>query len=494
MEKNRRNEIEELVDEEFTEKDKKKVSKLLIIIIICLGIVILLLLFGLLFVPSIKLKGNKVVEISYNEKYNEAGVKAKYMFKDISKKVKITGTVDTSKIGTYEIKYSVKEGLINKTKVRKVNVVDKKAPIISLEGDTDVIICPNKKYKEAGFSAVDEYDGDLTDKVEINEQDKDITYTVSDKSGNKDTKVRNFERVDKENPVINLNGNSTTYVTINTKFSEPGYKATDNCDEDITDKVKTSGSVDTSKEGTYEIKYNVTDTAGNSVEAVRKVIVTQNIVRRSANMSCGEAGVIYLTFDDGPSGATTPTILNILKKYNVKATFFVTSSNGGSDDLIKRAYNEGHKIALHTYSHEYGQIYVSDEAFFNDLKKISDRVERVTGEKSMLTRFPGGSSNTVSRRYSTNIMSRLVNEVEAKGYTYFDWNVDSRDAEGKNADQIYSYTTSGLSKSHGNVVLMHDIKYTTMNALERVIQYGQNNGYTFKVLDSNVKCWHRVNN
>ena len=91
-------------------------------------------------------------------------------------------------------------------------------------------------------------------------------------------------------------------------------------------------------------------------------------------------------------------------------------------------------------------------------------------------------------------MARMAADLESKGYTYVDWNVDSRDAEGKNSDQIYNYTISELSKSKGNVVLMHDIKTTTANALERVIQYGLNNGYKFKVLDSSVICHHRTAN
>ena len=91
-------------------------------------------------------------------------------------------------------------------------------------------------------------------------------------------------------------------------------------------------------------------------------------------------------------------------------------------------------------------------------------------------------------------MSRLVNDVESKGYSYFDWNVDSRDAEGKSSSEIYKYVTGGLSKSNGNVVLMHDIKTTTANAIEDIIKYGLNNGYTFKVLNSSVKCWHKTNN
>ena len=114
----------------------------------------------------------------------------------------------------------------------------------------------------------------------------------------------------------------------------------------------------------------------------------------------------------------------------------------------------------------------------------------------MIIRFPGGSSNTVSRHYSSGIMSRLASLVESKGYTYVDWNVDSTDAETatKSSDTVYSRVVNQLSKSHGNVVLMHDIKTTTAGAIERIVQFGLNNGYTFKTLDSSVVCHHKTAN
>ena len=97
-----------------------------------------------------------------------------------------------------------------------------------------------------------------------------------------------------------------------------------------------------------------------------------------------------LTFDDGPNNTYTPIILDVLKKYDVKATFFVT--NSGKDELIKREYDEGHAIGLHTASHSYEKIYVSTTAFFNDLDLVAARVKRITGMDATLTRFPGGSS------------------------------------------------------------------------------------------------------
>ena len=193
-------------------------------------------------------------------------------------------------------------------------------------------------------------------------------------------------------------------------------------------------------------------------------------------------GVIYLTFDDGPRSGTTDIILNILKEKNVKATFFVTS--GGPDDLIKRMYDEGHSIGLHTASHDYSVVYGSIDSYFQDLAIVSDRVEKVTGQKSYLIRFPGGSSNTVSKKYTPGIMSYLTKEVLSRGYRYYDWNIDSRDAEGGKftADEISNFVTSKLSHDKVNMVLMHDVKVTTKDAIGKIIDYGKANGYTFDAI------------
>jgi len=469
-------------------------NKVFIITAISLGIVLLIIILLFLILPTIALNGDSKVKVAYNNVYTEEGATAKFLGKDISKDIKISGNVDVSKIGDYKITYIIKKNFVTIKKNRIVTVVDEKAPIITLEGEENLAICPKEKYEEIGFKAEDEYDGDLTDKVKVTEEDNLITYTVSDSSNNEYITTRKLNRIDEEAPVITLNGNSTIYVTIGSNYNEPGYTASDNCSGNLTESVEVSGNVNTKELGTYNLTYKVKDFSNNEATVTRKVIVQNEVVKRSAALGCGEAGVIYLTFDDGPNNGTTTDILNILKKYNVKATFFVTNTNGGSDSQIKREFDEGHLVALHTSSHDYSKVYASYDAYWNDLNKISERVERITGQKSMYIRFPGGSSNTISRHYSSGIMSTLAAAVESKGYTYFDWNIDSRDAEGKNSDQIYSNVINGLSKTHGNVVLMHDIKRTTANAIERIIQYGLNNGYQFKVLDKSIVCHHKTAN
>ena len=184
-----------------------------------------------------------------------------------------------------------------------------------------------------------------------------------------------------------------------------------------------------------------------------------------------------------------------MKEEGVEATFFVT--NHGPDELIKREYDEGHTVALHTATHDYSIVYASDESYFNDLLSVQSRVKRITGYESKIIRFPGGSSNTISRRYSDGIMSRLTNEVVNRGFKYYDWNISSGDAAGgsPSPDTIYNNVVSNLSHDRVNMVLMHDIKTYTRDALRNIIRYGKENGYTFEKITINTEMVkQRVNN
>ena len=310
----------------------------------------------------------------------------------------------------------------------------------------------------------------------------------------KTTKSISYKVVDKESPVLKLKGQKELTITLNSKYEDQGAEASDNVDGNLTEKIEKTGEVDTSKEGKYEITYTVKDSSGNEATDKRTVTVKKVVVAKSSsNLACGSAGVIYLTFDDGPNAYYTPVILDVLKKYNVKATFFVTSA--GPDKLIKREFDEGHKVGLHSSTHDYAKIYKSSEAFWKDMNTVASRVERITGKKSDIIRFPGGSSNTISRKYKSGIMTQLAKEVEQKGYGYFDWNISSGDAGGTtNPNTEYKNVINALSKSRGNVILMHDIKKHTSEAIESIVKYGLNNGYKFDVIQKNDICHQKVLN
>jgi peptidoglycan/xylan/chitin deacetylase (PgdA/CDA1 family) len=200
---------------------------------------------------------------------------------------------------------------------------------------------------------------------------------------------------------------------------------------------------------------------------------------------------VYLTFDDGPS-ENTPKILDILDQYGIKATFFVIN-NPKYNNYMKDIVARGHTIALHSYTHDYAKIYKSEKAYFKDLQKISDVVKEQTGVESKIARFPGGTSNTVSKRYCKGIMTKLKKSTAEKGYLYFDWNVDSTDASGNNVavDKLIRYGTTGINTRNDTlVVLMHDTnaKDTTVEALPKIIQKYKDNGITkFAAITASTK-------
>ena len=295
--------------------------------------------------------------------------------------------------------------------------------------------------------------------------------------------VRTVNVVDTVPPEITLVPYEKEFIYVGEKYEEPGFTATDSVDGDVTAAVSVS-EADTSAAGEKEITYTVTDKSGNSTSAVRKITVKEKpkpVVPGVINSpASANGGVIYLTFDDGP-GPYTARLLDILAKYNVKATFFVTGR--GDRSLIAREAREGHTVAIHTFSHNYSQIYASEEAYFNDLNAINEIIREQTGSYSKLLRFPGGSSNTVSRNACAGIMTRLTAAVEEKGFKYFDWNVSSGDAGGAtSADKVYANVINGVRGKAYSIVLQHDIKGYSVNAVERIIIWGLNNGYTFAPL------------
>ena len=190
--------------------------------------------------------------------------------------------------------------------------------------------------------------------------------------------------------------------------------------------------------------------------------------------------IAYLTFDDGPS-LNTEKILDILDQYDVKATFFVIYHKK-MESKYKAIVDRGHTIALHSYSHSYRKIYKSEKAYYADLNKIHDYVQKVTGVDSKIIRFPGGSSNTISNKYHRGIMKDLKKSVTQKGYIFHDWNVDSTDASGINRepDILVEKVKAGVKKKQVIDVLMHDTgksKVTTVEALPRIIELIQSLDY-----------------
>lgn len=204
--------------------------------------------------------------------------------------------------------------------------------------------------------------------------------------------------------------------------------------------------------------------------------------------------VIYLTFDDGP-WKYTAQLLDLLAKYDAKVTFFTTSAYPEYADLIKREAEEGHTVAIHTYSHQYKKIYASSTAYWNDFNAQKKVITDLTGEEPTLFRFPGGSSNTVSK-FTPGIMTTLSKQATAKGLVYFDWNVSSGDA-GKTTDSntVLQNCKAGVQTIKDPVILCHDVKDFTVKAMESFVPWAIENGYTFLPLTKDSpNAHHKINN
>ena len=465
--------------------------------IIAVFIIMLLILFSK---PSITLIGDKVEKVSYRSEFVDSGITVKYFGKDITNKVVLSADINTNELGKYQIKYKIPYIFGIYTYKRDVMVVDDMAPEIILEGDEEVKLSYNKEYKEPGYKSIDNYDGDITEKVNVfykvvNDGETDVHYKVTDTSGNTQEKIRKIYLVDDVKPTIELNGDGTVILNVGEEYKEQGAKASDEKDGDLTERIEISGNVNTNQEGTYSVQYSVKDNNGNVTVATREVMVG-NIGK--ANFNVGTPGVVYLTFDDGPSNTTTPQILDILKEKGVKATFFILDYGQGTEHLVKRIVEEGHSIAIHSQSHDYGVAYASPDAYLNGIDYMKEKIKNSTGVETKIIRFPGGSSNTVSRKYCEGVMSTLVRETVKRGYRYFDWNVASGDSGGvKESEGVYSNVTAGLKNTRSNVVLMHDFSgnQKTVDALPRIIDFAKQNGYTFdRITDKTPMVTQNVQN
>lgn len=188
--------------------------------------------------------------------------------------------------------------------------------------------------------------------------------------------------------------------------------------------------------------------------------------------------VVYLTFDDGPSDRVTPRILDILKEEQVKATFFIVGKNAETRKyLVKREIDEGHSVGVHSYSHIYKEIYSSAESLLKDIDKCNEVIKEVSGKRTSLYRFPGGSYG---------LSTSLIDAVTEHGMKYFDWNASTRDAELFQAtpDQLYKAAVSTQKDDENIILLSHDTtnKTATIDALKLIISHYKALGYAFSAL------------
>jgi peptidoglycan/xylan/chitin deacetylase (PgdA/CDA1 family) len=189
---------------------------------------------------------------------------------------------------------------------------------------------------------------------------------------------------------------------------------------------------------------------------------------------------VYLTFDDGPT-IYTARVLDTLKENDVKATFFVVGNSIASlgeegKALLRRMVAEGHTIGIHCNVHEYKRVYGSVAAFLEDFNTAFTMIYDITGVKPDIFRFPGGSVNN----YNSAIRAELLDEMARRGFTYYDWNASSNDTSGRVTEEsAWRAATARAGKSNRLIILMHETKEPTVNALPHIIDTYRRLGYNF---------------
>lgn len=458
---------------------KKKIIIGSAILFVLIVIIIVLLIFTNNKI-TVVLNGKETEKIEVLSSYNDKSIHVKKGKKILTKnkyKVNIKSNVDTSKIGKYKVKYSIKVNGKKYDLNREVDVVDTTSPEIVLSAtEVERDYCTKKDKVPITYTVTDNFDQDINDKVIIEEKDDKLIYKVSDFSGNTTEKEVVINYGEKPSNKFTLNGKSKVRVIVNKEYKEQGASYTDGCGNKIDAKITISGNVDTNVEGTYTLTYKV-----DGMDSINRTVVVTHYDPKN----------IYLTFDDGP-GAYTRKVLSELDKYGVKSTFFVTNQFPGYQNLIKEEHDKGHKIAVHTYSHKYEEVYTSVDDYINDFNKMNEIINEKTGSYSKLFRFPGGSSNTVSRKYKAGVVTEIANEMTNRGYIYVDWNLSSGDADGKStSEKIISNVVDRVDSCNYNcVILFHDYKKTTANAIGPILEELTSRGYTFSTLDENSPTVH----
>lgn len=456
------------------------------IAILALGVIGIFALIwaGYRFFNPLLLKSDHYIA-EYGETFDPYG-NIKSVFLDSKTNVDFQGDVDSSVLGEVGASYQYK----NRTYPFTVEVKDTKGPDLILKNVTTDTTQPvtQDDFIES-ISDASEYSIRMDGDIQPGQSGKtQITITAKDSHGNTTTKTATLERkADKKAPEIE-NFEEKISLVQGDHFEAKSYTAVD--DMDLEPKVVIDDSqLNTSAPGKYVVNYTAIDRSGNQKTYKQTIEVAEN-------PDFGKK-ICYLTFDDGPSGVTED-ILKILKENDAKATFFVTGANPEHYGKMKQIVDDGHTIALHTYTHDYPTIYSSEDAYFKDLEDISNLVEQQTGVKADVIRFPGGSSNDISAQYCPGIMTSLVKDVQDRGYAYFDWNVDSTDASynGVPAADIVANATAGIGMDDV-VILMHDTdaKPTTEEALPQIIQAYRDAGYVFNPLTTRSNpVHHTVNN
>lgn len=215
--------------------------------------------------------------------------------------------------------------------------------------------------------------------------------------------------------------------------------------------------------------------------AINKDVYSKNYTPNLKNVVDvdNDKKIVYLTFDDGPTHVVTNQLLDVLKKYNVKATFFVVGKEiEGTEDILLRIYKEGHGIGLHTYSHNYKKLYSSEEIFIDEMLRTREKVKNITGYSSNIMRFPGGSAK--------HLNAAFLEKLHKNNLKVFDWNVNLCDGVNPNLSAYRLLDNAKkYRKSYSRLIVLMHCNFNnknTVKALPKIIEYYKDLGYEFKPL------------
>jgi len=392
--------------------------------------------------PKISLKGENPKILNLNEKYIEEGASAKdNLDGDLTSKMKITGNVNTTKYGEYQIMYEVSDNSGNSnSKIRKIIVKDVELPILELKGKTTVDILVGNKYEEEGYKATDNLDGDITSNVEITDKvnynkvgNYEITYKIKDSSNNIVTKKR----------IINVVKKLLTY--------KDKYDKIDN-----TKNYWWSGNKFDHKR----------PEGGADLEELKKY---------NAYFLGPNKKVIYLTYDEGSNDTYLPEILEVLNKNDVKATFFLCRNYMlMNKDLIKKMEKTGHSVGNHTYHHYVMPSLATKENFDKyvyEIRATEEAYKEITGK----------NMDKVYREPKGEWSYRSLQIVKDLGYKTFFYSADYLDY-GKNVTKEYALNKMMNRYHHGAIYLFHPKNKGNLEALDEFIKNMKKLGYTFDLV------------
>ena len=368
---------------------------------------------------------------------------------------------------------------------------------IRMEGDDPLYLEVGQTYQDPGATAA--YKGTLlhfrdTDVPVTMEQNINSSvcgsYEVTYRAEYRDqtaTATRMVIVPDRVPPVLTLD-DSVNVVKRGEEWKD-SFTATDDQDGDITANVEILGEVNMRRDGKYDLTYRVQDSAGNEATATRTVLVSSVAINRPETAKQGDENVIYLTFDGGP-GMYTERLLDILDNHNVKATFFVTDTSPANRDLIGEEYRRGHTVGVMGLTDDLPTIYENGNAYLQTLDQEIAIIEEQTGMKPSFVRLPDGSYNdwiTLDPELRRTIAAGL----KSRGLRYVDWTIDSYDTNSEYlAEDLYWNMVDPSSMSGIKMILCHDQRRDTVEAVDDYLSWAIENHYVFLPVNAQTPVVH----